>query len=279
MSHLSKIKTRLTDRTHLLQALRELPFVTASGAQLLLQDVAKVSIEEGPPMLRSENARLSGWVYVDVRGRDIRSVVNDMQAAVASAVPMPSGYALSWSGQFEYLERATERMKLVVPVTLAVIFVLIYFNMKNITETLITMLTLPFALIGGVWGMYWLGYNWSVAVAIGFIALAGLAAETGIIMHVYLDLAYKKHRREKGRPLTAKELYDAVIEGAVQRVRPKLMTVLTDFIALMPILWATTPGAGPMNSIAMSAPGSFPESRIILSARSTILTGSPMSST
>jgi Cu(I)/Ag(I) efflux system membrane protein CusA/SilA len=127
--------------------------------------------------------------------------------------------------------------------------------MKSITETLITMCTLPFALIGGVWGMYVMGYNWSVAVAIGFIALAGLAAETGIIMHVYLDLAYKKHRREKGRPLTPKELYDAVIEGAVLRVRPKLMTVLTDFIALMPILWATTPGAGPMKRIAIPVIG------------------------
>jgi len=127
--------------------------------------------------------------------------------------------------------------------------------MKNITETLITMVTLPFALIGGVWGMYWLDYNWSIAVAIGFIALAGLAAETGIIMHVYLDLAYKKHRREKGRPLTPQELYEAVIEGAVLRVRPKLMTVLTDFIALMPILWATTPGAGPMKRIAIPVIG------------------------
>ncbi len=149
------------------------------------------------------------------------------------------------------MREVRERLKIIVPVTLAVIFLLIYFEMHNITETLITMGTLPFALVGGVWGLYLLGYNWSVAVAIGFIALAGLAAETGIIMHVYLDLAYRKHRREKGRDLTPDELHEAVIEGSVLRVRPKLMTVFTTFLALVPILWSTSAGAGPMKRIAI----------------------------
>lgn len=208
-------------------------------------------------MIKSEASMLLINIPVDIEeGLDIGTYVKEAQAEIDRAradgrLEIPPGYHLQWSGQYEFMQQVRQRLNIIIPITLAIIFILIYFNMKNITETLITMLTLPFALIGGVWGMYWLDYNWSVAVAIGFIALAGLAAETGIIMHVYLDLAYKKHRREKGRPLTASELYDAVIEGAVLRVRPKLMTVLTDFIALMPILWATTPGAGPMKRIAI----------------------------
>ncbi|REJ65694.1 MAG: AcrB/AcrD/AcrF family protein [Planctomycetota bacterium] len=222
-----------------------------------LGQVARIEIADGPPMIKSEAGMLLINIPVDIEeGLDIGTYVKNAQAEIDRArtdgrLAIPPGYHLKWSGQFEFMEEVRQRLNIIIPITLALIFILIYFNMKNITETLITMVTLPFALIGGVWGMYWLGYNWSVAVAIGFIALAGLAAETGIIMHVYLDLAYKKHRREMGRPLTAKELYDAVIEGAVLRVRPKLMTVLTDFIALMPILWATTPGAGPMKRIAV----------------------------
>jgi Cu/Ag efflux pump CusA len=222
-----------------------------------LGQVARIEIVDGPPMIKSEAGMLLINVPVDIaEGQDIGTYVKNAQAEIDRAradgrLEIPPGYHLQWSGQFEFMEQVRKRLNVIIPITLALIFILIYFNMKNITESLITMITLPFALIGGVWGMYWLGYNWSVAVAIGFIALAGLAAETGIIMHVYLDLAYKKHRREKGRPLTPKELYEAVIDGAVLRVRPKLMTVLTDFIALMPILWATTPGAGPMKRIAV----------------------------
>jgi len=233
--------------------------MTSSMSQRLipLGQVAHIEITDGPPMIKSEAGMLLINVPVDIEeGLDIGTYVDSAQAAIAAAraegrLEIPPGYHMKWSGQFEFMEEVRRRLNVIIPITLALIFVLIYFNMKNITETLITMFTLPFALIGGVWGMYVLDYNWSVAVAIGFIALAGLAAETGIIMHVYLDLAYKKHRREKGRPLTAKELYSVVIEGAVQRVRPKLMTVLTDFIALMPILWATSPGAGPMKRIAV----------------------------
>jgi Cu(I)/Ag(I) efflux system membrane protein CusA/SilA len=226
-----------------------------------LGQVARIEITDGPPMIKSEAGMLLTNIPVDIEeGLDIGTYVKNAQAEIERAradgrLEIPPGYHLKWSGQFEFMEQVRRRLNVIIPITLALIFILIYFNMKNIAETLITMFTLPFALIGGVWGMYWLGYNWSVAVAIGFIALAGLAAETGIIMHVYLDLAYKKHRREKGRALTPKELYEAVIEGAVLRVRPKLMTVLTDFIALMPILWATTPGAGPMKRIAIPVIG------------------------
>jgi len=226
-----------------------------------LGEVSRIEIADGPPMIKSEAGMLLINVPVDIEeGLDIGTYVATAKTAIDAAradgrLEIPTGYHLQWSGQFEFMEEVRQRLNVIIPITLALIFILIYFNMKNVTETLITMATLPFALIGGVWGMYWLDYNWSVAVAIGFIALAGLAAETGIIMHVYLDLAYKKHRRAKGRPLTAKELYDAVIEGAVLRVRPKLMTVLTDFIALMPILFATTPGAGPMKRIAIPVIG------------------------
>ncbi len=232
-----------------------------NGLQIPLGQVADIEFVDGPPVIKSESGMLLVNIPMDIEaGLDIGTYVKRSQAALDKAIAegairLPAGYYMQWSGQYEFMEQVRERLKIIIPITLAIIFVLIYFNMKNITETLITMLTLPFALIGGVWGVYWLGYNWSVAVAIGFIALAGLAAETGIIMHVYLDLAYKKARREKGGPLSDKELYDAVIEGSVQRVRPKLMTVLTDFIALMPILWATTPGAGPMKRIAIPVIG------------------------
>ncbi len=234
---------------------------TPKGSQIPLGQVADIRFVDGPPVIKSESGMLLVNIPMDIEAAlDIGTYVQRAQSALDKAVAegtikMPAGYYTQWSGQYEFMEQVRERLKIIIPITLAIIFVLIYFNMKNITETLITMLTLPFALIGGVWGVYWLGYNWSVAVAIGFIALAGLAAETGIIMHVYLDLAYKKARREKGGPLSPRELYDAVIEGSVQRVRPKLMTVLTDFIALMPILWATTPGAGPMKRIAIPVIG------------------------
>ncbi|MBI1314413.1 CusA/CzcA family heavy metal efflux RND transporter [bacterium] len=244
-----------------LEKLNRVLVATPDGKQVPLGQVAKIEFVDGPPVIKSESGLLVVNIPVDIEeGLDIGSYVNRAQAAIDTAVAdkrltFPAGHHTEWSGQYEFMQQVRQRLNVIVPITLAVIFILIYFNMKNVTETLITMLTLPFALIGGVWGMYWLGYNWSVAVAIGFIALAGLAAETGIIMHVYLDLAYKDHRKRLGRNLTLAELHTAVIEGAVLRVRPKLMTVLTDFIALMPILWATTPGAGPMKRIAIPVIG------------------------
>ena len=232
-----------------LQRLRELAFVTDKGATVLLQDVARISIEEGPPMLRSENARLSGWVYVDVRGRDIRSVVNDMQAAVAKQVVMPAGYAVSWSGQFEYLERATERLKLVVPVTLAVIFVLLYLLFRSFGDAVLVMAAVPFSLVGGFWLVWALGHAVSVATAVGFIALAGVAAEFGVVMLIYLKNA-RARRLAAGEPDNDDTLLASIREGAVLRVRPKAMTVAVVMAGLLPILLGTGTGSEVMTRIA-----------------------------
>ncbi len=232
-----------------LERLRQLPFVTVKGAQLLLGDVAKIAIEDAPPMLRSENARLSGWVYADVRGRDLRSAVTDMQAAVDKAVKMPAGYAVSWSGQFEYLERATERLKLVVPVTLAVIFVLLYLLFRSFTDAALVMAAVPFSLIGGFWLIWALGHSISVATAVGFIALAGVAAEFGVVMLVYLKNALAR-RLEAGEPMNDDTLLAAIREGAVLRVRPKAMTVAVVMAGLLPILWGSGTGSEVMTRIA-----------------------------
>lgn len=232
-----------------LQRLRELPFVTDKGATLLLQDVAKISIEDGPPMLRSENARLSGWVYVDVRGRDLRSAVNDMQAAVAKSVKTPAGYAVSWSGQFEYLERASERLKLVVPGTLAVIFVLLYLLFRSSSDAALVMAAVPFSLIGGFWLVWALGHSISVATAVGFIALAGVAAEFGVVMLVYLKNALAR-RLKAGEPMNDETLLAAIREGAVLRVRPKAMTVAVVMAGLLPIMWGSGTGSEVMTRIA-----------------------------
>ena len=228
--------------------LRHLPIVTERGAQLVLGDVAKIAIVDGPPMLKSENARLSGWVYVDVRGRDLSSAVRDMQRAVALGVEVPPGYAISWSGQFEYLERATARLEVVVPFTLLIIFVLLYLVFKRLDEALLIMATLPFALVGGIWLLYLLGYNLSVAGAVGFIALAGVAAEFGVIMLLYLRQAWDK-RLARGTG-TAEDLLAAIRDGAVLRVRPKAMTVAVILAGLFPIMWGTGTGSEVMQRIA-----------------------------
>ncbi|WP_218509545.1 efflux RND transporter permease subunit [Variovorax sp. dw_308] len=232
-----------------LERLRTLPFVTDKGAQLLLQDVARIRIEDGPPMLRSENARLSGWVYVDVRDRDLRSAVNDMQAAVAKSVKLPAGYAVSWSGQFEYLERATERLKLAVPATLAVIFLLLYLLFRSFGDAVLVMAAVPFSLIGGLWLVWALGHAVSVATAVGFIALAGVAAEFGVVMLVYLQNALAR-RLAAGESLTEQTLLAAIREGAVLRVRPKAMTVAVVMAGLLPILWGSGTGSEVMTRIA-----------------------------
>jgi len=232
-----------------LERLRQLSFVTGKGAQLLLGDVAKITIEDGPPMLRSENARLSGWVYVDVRGRDLRSAVNDMQAAVEKAVKMPAGYAVSWSGQFEYLERATERLKMVVPATLAVIFVLLYLLFRSFADAALVMAAVPFSLVGGFWLVWALGHSISVATAVGFIALAGVAAEFGVVMLIYLKNALAR-RLDAGEPMNDDTLLAAIREGAVLRVRPKAMTVAVVMAGLLPILWGSGTGSEVMTRIA-----------------------------
>jgi Cu(I)/Ag(I) efflux system membrane protein CusA/SilA len=226
--------------------LKNLAFVAESGAQLTLGSVADISISDGPPMLRSENARLSGWIYVDIRGRDLASVVGDAQRAVATAVKLPAGVSLAWSGQFEYLERAKARLAVVVPFTLLIIFVLLYLAFRRAGEALLIMATLPFALIGGFWLIWLLGHNLSIAGAIGFIALAGLAAEFGVVMLVYLKQAIGRH----GGVLTDAQLIEALDEGAVQRVRPKAMTVAVILGGLAPLLMSEGTGAEVMQRIA-----------------------------
>jgi Cu(I)/Ag(I) efflux system membrane protein CusA/SilA len=232
-----------------LERLRTLPFVTGKGAQLLLQDVAHIGVADGPPMIRSENARLSGWVYVDVHGRDLQSVVQDMQAEVAKKVATPPGYAISWSGQFEYLERATERLKLVVPATLAVIFVLLFMLFRSASDALLVMAAVPFALVGGFWLVWLLGHAVSVATAVGFIALAGVAAEFGVVMLVYLQNAWRR-RLEEGEPDDDATLLAAIREGAVLRVRPKAMTVAIVLAGLIPMLLGRGTGSEVMSRIA-----------------------------
>ena len=231
-----------------LAGLRTLPIITARGQQLVLADVADIRVTDGPPMLRSENARLAGYVYVDLRGRDLGSAVRDMQRTVAEQVALPPGYAVSWSGQFEFLERATAKLKLVVPFTLLIIFVLLYLSFKHFGEALLIMTTLPFALVGGVWLLYLLDYNLSVAGVVGFIALAGVAAEFGVIMLLYLKQAWFE-RLDENRTGEA-DLLDAIREGAVLRVRPKAMTVAVILAGLFPIMWGAGTGSEVMQRIA-----------------------------
>ncbi|PEX90297.1 efflux RND transporter permease subunit [Klebsiella sp. KG9] len=229
-----------------LQKLRDLPVVTSGGAQVALSELADIAITDGPPMLKSENARLSDWIYVDIRGRDLKSAVDQMQREVSEQVKLPEGISLTWSGQFEYLERATAKLKIVLPFTLMIIFILLYVTFGQVKDALLIMGTLPFSLVGGVWLLWLLGYNLSVAAAVGFIALAGVAAEFGVIMVLYLNQAIAKRR---GR-LDDQTLNEAIHEGAVLRVRPKVMTVATIMAGLLPIMWGGGTGSEVMQRIA-----------------------------
>ncbi|WP_310565258.1 efflux RND transporter permease subunit [Hydrogenophaga sp.] len=231
-----------------LEALRALPIVSPQGQRLVLSDVARIAISDGPPMLRSENARLAGFVYVDIRGRDLRGAVKEMQRVVAEQVDLPPGYSVSWSGQFEFLERATAQLKLVVPFTLLVIFLLLYLTFRRLDEALLIMATLPFALIGGIWLLWALGHNLSVASVVGFIALAGVAAEFGVIMLLYLKQAWAT-RLAQGLD-SDDHLLDAIREGAVLRVRPKAMTVAVIVAGLLPLFWGAGAGSEVMQRIA-----------------------------
>ncbi len=228
--------------------LRELPIQTERGAQIRLADVASVRITDGAPMLKSENARLSGWVYVDLHGRDLRSAVREMQAVVARSVRLPAGYSVSWSGQFEYLERASARLAYVVPFTLMIVFVLLFLTFRRVDEAVLIMATLPFALVGGIWLLWFLGHDVSVASGVGFIALAGVAAEFGVIMLLYLKHAWET-RVAAGR-MTEADLVDAIREGAVLRVRPKVMTVAVIVAGLLPIMATHGTGSEVMQRIA-----------------------------
>jgi Cu(I)/Ag(I) efflux system membrane protein CusA/SilA len=231
-----------------LGALEQLPIYTPLGSQITLGTVAKVKVSEGPPMLKSENARPSGWVYIDVRGRDIASVVADLRRVVSDQVKLQPGMSLSYSGQFEFLERANARLKLVVPATLLIIFVLLYLTFARFDEALLIMATLPFALTGGAWFLYLLGFNLSVATGVGFIALAGVSAEFGVIMLLYLKNAWAE--RVEAGDSTERGLIAAISEGAVQRVRPKAMTVAVIIAGLLPILLGSGTGSEVMSRIA-----------------------------
>ena len=230
-------------------ALTEILVATPSGAQVPLGQVASVELRQGPPGIKSENARPNAWVYVDLRGIDVGTWVERAREEVARRVELPPGYTLFWSGQYEYMLRARERLLLIVPLTLALIFLILYVNLKSIVKTLIVLSAIPFSLVGSIWLLDALGYNWSIAVWVGMIALAGLAAETGVVMLLYLDLAYERWR-EEGRMATYADLAAAVDHGAVKRIRPKLMTVAATLFALAPILWATGTGSDVMRRIA-----------------------------
>ena len=236
------------------------------GGSVPLGAVAKVELTRGATTIRTENGQLAVYIFVDISGRDLGGYVADAKAAVEAQVALPTGYSVAWSGQFEYLERATERLKIVVPVTLALIFLLLFLNFRALTETLIVMLSLPFALVGGIWLMWFLGFNTSVAVAVGFIALAGVAAETGVIMLIYLDqalLAARARAESETRTFTRADLNAAIMVGAVERVRPKMMTVVAIMAGLMPILWAHGTGSEVMQRIAVPMIGGMVSSTVL----------------
>jgi Cu(I)/Ag(I) efflux system membrane protein CusA/SilA len=231
------------------EKLRELPVVTDRGAQITLGDVAHITIDDGPPMIRSENARLSGYVYIDIRNVDLETAVKAMQQAVAQKVALPAGYSIEWSGQFEYLERAAAKLRMVIPVTLVVIFVMLFLTFNSAADALLLMSTVPFALVGGFWLIWILGHAVSVATAVGFIALTGVAAEFGVVMLLYLKEALNR-RLKHGEPLDEATLVDAIREGAVLRVRPKAMTVAVVLAGLIPIMVGHGAGSEVMQRIA-----------------------------
>jgi len=242
-----------SDARDSLERVRAAPILTESGVPIALGEVAEIKTVDGPDMIRSENARLSGWTYIDFAGRDIGSYVADAQRAVAEQVKLPPGYALAWSGQYEYLQRALGKLAIVIPFTLAIILLLLYLNFRNGMEVLIIVSTLPLALVGGFWLLWLLGYNFSVAVAVGFIALGGVAVEIGVVMLAYLDQALRRRRdalAAQGATLTARDVRDAIIEGALLRVRPVTMTKVAIIAGLLPILWSSGTGAEAMQRIA-----------------------------
>ncbi|MEQ1532074.1 MAG: efflux RND transporter permease subunit [Sideroxydans sp.] len=248
------------------QIAREVLVSTPDGAMIPLGQLAKVSLSKGAPSIRTENALLSAYIYVDIRERDIGSYVDEARKAVAAEVKFPPGYYATWSGQFEYMERATAKMKIVIPITLLVIFLLLYLNFKRVTESLVVMLSVPFALVGGVWLLWLMDYNLSVAVAVGFIALAGVAAETGVVMLIYLEKAWQdvltRCRNEGHRP-NAVDLHQAIMHGAVERVRPKMMTVVAIMAGLLPILWSSGTGSEVMRRIAAPMVGGMVSSAVL----------------
>jgi copper/silver efflux system protein len=232
------------------------------GAQVPLGQLADIQLTAGPSMIKNEEGQLVGYVTVDMAGRDIGGYVEEAKRVVAQKIKLPLGYTLSWSGQYEYMQRAKERLIYVIPLTIVIIFVLLYLNFQSVAKTLIVLLSVPFALIGSIWLLYFLGYNLSVAVWVGIIALAGVAAETGVVMIVYLDEVYERRVRE-GSLTSMHDLSEAIIEGAVQRVRPKMMTVMAIIAGLLPIMWSHGAGADVMKRIAAPMIGGMVTSTIL----------------
>ncbi|MCK5091863.1 MAG: efflux RND transporter permease subunit, partial [Gammaproteobacteria bacterium] len=248
------------------EKLRNLPLITPSGAHIALSEVAAININDGPAMIKSENARPNGWVFVDIEDRDLGSYVSEAQYLVGEQLELPAGYSLSWSGQYEYMQRAKKKLTVVVPFTLAVIVLLLYLNFRNFTEVLIIMGTLPLALVGGVWLLYILGFNLSVAVGVGFIALAGVAVEIGVIMLVYLNQALRRHQESasvENRTILLDELREAIIEGALLRVRPIMMTVSAIIAGLLPIMFGGGTGAEVMQRIAAPMVGGMVSATVL----------------
>ena len=237
-----------------------------NGASVPLGQVASVRLVQGPASIRTENAQLAAYIYVDARDRDLAGYVADAKQAVAANVSFPAGYVAVWSGQFEYYTRAKQRLAIVVPLTLTVIFLLLYLNFRRLAESMIVMVSVPFALVGGLWMLWGMGFNLSVAVAVGFIALAGVAAETGVVMLIYLDHALGRLREvaaREGRAFTAVDLNAAIMEGAVERVRPKMMTVVAIMVGLLPILWSSGTGSEVMQRIAVPMIGGMVSSTLL----------------
>lgn len=254
------------DYRNSVDSIRDLPVVTPTGAEIPLGRVADISIADGPGVIRSENARTNGWVYVDINGVDIGSYVEEAQQALAEYMELPPGYSISWSGQFEYMERAQAKLAVVVPVTLVIILLLLFLNFRRLTPVLMIMGTLPLALVGGVWLLDMLGYNLSVAVGVGFIALAGVAVEIGVLMIVYLEQALTRHQslaNEAGRPLNRSDIDEAVIEGALLRVRPIMMTVIATIAGLLPIMFGDGTGSEVMRRIAAPMVGGMTSATIL----------------
>ncbi len=249
-----------------LEKLRQLPIVAPTGASATLADVARVDVADGPGMIRSENARPSGWVFVDLQGRDLGGYVDEARRRIAADLDLPAGYSLAWSGQYEYLQRAVDRLAVVVPATLAIIVLLLYLNFRNGRDVALILFALPFALVGGIWLLYLLDYDLSIAAAVGFIALAGVAAETGVVMVMYLEHAWAGRRARAAaeqRPPTVAELREAIVEGALLRLRPKLMTVITIIVGLLPIMWGSGTGSEVMRRIAAPMVGGMVSATVL----------------
>jgi Cu(I)/Ag(I) efflux system membrane protein CusA/SilA len=243
--------------------LRRILVPTPTGTQVPITQLADIRIVKGPPVIKSENARNNAWVYVDIRDIDVGTYVKKARKVVGEKIKLPPGYSMVWSGQYEYMVRAQKRLMIVVPLTLIIIFLLLYFNFRNIGESLIVMLSVPFSLTGGLWLMYLLGYNMSVAVGVGFIALAGVAAETGVVMLIYLDLSYQNFKARYGEKFNRKHLYESIEEGAALRVRPKMMTVVAIMAGLMPIMWGHGTGSQVMKRIAAPMVGGMVSATIL----------------